>query len=76
MPNRPTERINFVVEKWRTSLKVKAFLYTGDVLEASTSRTVPLNHEQYEWVRVADLMDVVNELVRHCDGLRIQPPLF
>jgi hypothetical protein len=75
MPNRPIERINFVVERRTASLQIKAFLYEGDDIVASTGRTVLLDAEQRDYVRLAELMDALGYLTSRCIALKDQPPL-
>lgn len=64
MPNRPSERITFVIEKWPTSIRVKAYLYDGDVLKASAGRSIPVPAERRESIYCAEFMDALDWLSR------------
>lgn len=75
MANKPSERINFVIERWARALRVKAFLYEGETLTATASRSIPLSGESAEYIRMADLMDVCDSLRKRCELLRDQAPL-
>lgn len=75
MPKRPIERITFVVERYEAQLRIKAFLYDGDGIVASTGRSVLLDHEEREYVRVPELMDALDYLTKRCIALKAQPPL-